>query len=86
MPRSPKHSLVQKFRSTTCAVLMSAVAIGGAGTWFESTTASAAVVATESASRRVDLATPTFSHPTRITNPLFPIKTVEQAIQLGAGG
>ena len=33
--------------------------------------------------RRVDLGAPTFSHPTAITNPLFPIVTRRQVIQLG---
>ena len=35
---------------------------------------------------RVDTATPTFSHPTRITNPLFPINTTRQMIATGAEG
>lgn len=34
-------------------------------------------------SKRVDLAEPTFSHPTDITNPLFPTGTLAQVIQLG---
>lgn len=34
-------------------------------------------------SRRVDLATPTFSNPTRITNPLFPISNLRSAILSG---
>lgn len=34
-------------------------------------------------SERVDLAEPTFSDPTSITNPLFPISTLTQVIQLG---
>ena len=38
------------------------------------------------ASRRVDLYTPTFSHPTRITNLLFPISRLRQVIQLGHEG
>lgn len=33
--------------------------------------------------RRVDLATPKFSDPTSITNPLFPISDLDQVIQLG---
>ena len=36
--------------------------------------------------QRVDLATPTFSHPTTITNPLFPISKLTQVVQLGAEG
>lgn len=35
---------------------------------------------------RVDLYTPTFSHPTEITNPLFPISKLRQVIQLGHEG
>ncbi len=34
-------------------------------------------------SQRVDLAKPVFSHPTEITNPLFPTATLTQVIQLG---
>src|SRR5262245_55858504 len=34
-------------------------------------------------STRVDLAQPTFSNPTRITNPLFPASEVTQTILLG---
>ena len=36
-----------------------------------------------SASQRVDLYTPVFSHPTHITNPLFPISRQRQVVQLG---
>ncbi len=39
-----------------------------------------------STTRRVDLEPPTFSNPTDITNPLFPIASVDQVIQLGAEG
>ena len=35
---------------------------------------------------RVDLATPKFSNPTAITNPLFPISRLDQAVQLGHEG
>ena len=34
-------------------------------------------------SARVDLAEPTFSDPTSITNPLFPVTKVAQALQMG---
>jgi hypothetical protein len=34
-------------------------------------------------SRRIDLASPTFSRPTEITNPLFPVSQVSQSLQLG---
>jgi hypothetical protein len=34
-------------------------------------------------SSRVDLVTPTFSHPTRVTNPLFPIAELHSAVLLG---
>ena len=37
-------------------------------------------------SERVDLARPTFSKPTEITNPLFPTATLHQVIQLGEEG
>jgi hypothetical protein len=35
---------------------------------------------------RIDLATPTFSNPSAITNPLFPKSSLDQVIQLGAEG
>jgi hypothetical protein len=35
---------------------------------------------------RVDLDPPSFTHPTEITNPLFPISGLDQVIQLGAEG
>lgn len=35
------------------------------------------------ASRRVDLTVPSFSHPTNITNPLFPIGTLRSAVLVG---
>lgn len=35
------------------------------------------------ASARVDLARPKFSHPTEITNPLFPISTIDSVVLLG---
>ncbi|MFN0280673.1 MAG: hypothetical protein ACKVZ6_01735 [Kineosporiaceae bacterium] len=37
-------------------------------------------------SARVDLVKPTFSHPTKITNPLFPISRTRQVIQTGTVG
>jgi hypothetical protein len=38
------------------------------------------------AERRVDLDPPVFSHPTRITNPLFPVNSQRRVVQLGTGG
>lgn len=35
-------------------------------------------------SKRIDLYTPVFSHPTSVTNPLFPISNLHQAILIGA--
>ena len=46
-------------------------------------TARTSARATDEGSRRVDLETPTFSDPTSITNPLFPISDLDQVIQLG---
>src|SRR5690348_11256022 len=37
-------------------------------------------------SQRVDLGRPRFSHPTRITNPLFPISRLRSAVLLGHVG
>jgi hypothetical protein len=36
--------------------------------------------------RRVDLAPPTFSHPTRITNPMYPISRLRSAVLVGHVG
>lgn len=47
-------------------------------------TTAAVTVATVPEARRVDLATPTFSEPTLITNQLFPITETTQVIQVGA--
>lgn len=40
-------------------------------------------VACRPARERVDTATPTFSNPTKVTNPLFPMAALAQVIQLG---
>lgn len=37
-------------------------------------------------SERVDLATPSFSNPTSVTNPLFPISNINQVLLLGSVG
>jgi hypothetical protein len=37
-------------------------------------------------SARVDLTKPTFSHPTRITNPLFPVSRTRAVVQTGVAG
>lgn len=42
--------------------------------------------ASSSAIGRVDLEPPTFTNPTEITNPLFPIGSIDQAVQLGTEG
>lgn len=59
------------------AVMLLAGACGGGGG------PGAEPPGTAPASARVDRATPTFSNPTSITNPLFPVSTVTQVIQLG---
>ncbi len=51
-----------------------------------STAGSGSPVTTAPESARVDVAEPTFSDPTNITNPLFPITEVTHVIQLGAEG
>jgi hypothetical protein len=43
-------------------------------------------VAFAAEARRVDLATPTFSNPTSVTNPLFPKSSLAQVVQLGVEG
>ena len=52
---------------------------GSSGSPAPTSTASA----TDETKNRVDLGTPTFSDPTNITNPLFPISELDQVIQLG---
>lgn len=49
----------------------------------ESTEGPETTVVTAAPRGRVDLAEPTFSNPTAITNPRFPIAVVDQVIQLG---
>jgi len=51
-----------------------------------STAGSGSPVTTAPESARVDVAEPTFSDPTNITNPLFPITEVTHVIQLGKEG
>ena len=52
----------------------------------ERAAASGTPLETAPAAARVDLVEPVFSDPTNITNPLFPITTVTQAVQLGMEG
>lgn len=59
----------------TVSLVASVVAAGGASAQAPS--------CVSAAGRRVDLATPNFSRPSRITNPLFPADMVGQKIQLG---
>ncbi len=77
-------------RTRLAAGLMAALLVGTLGCSGQADTASAGSSAARSTtttrtfprSARVDLLTSTFSHPTKITNPLFPIK-LRQVIQLG---
>lgn len=76
-------------RRTTAVVgaglLVTMFVSGFAHTRTSLTGASSSTAATSTASGegRVDLALPTFSDPTTITNPLFPISDLAQVIQLG---
>ncbi len=68
-------------------VLTGGLAQDGAGVAAPSSFASAsetAALGSAVAKGRVDRATPTFSDPTSITNPLFPISALAQVLQLGA--
>ena len=76
------------------AGLIGAVLIAGCGDGGSSGSSTEAAASTESStedttlvtapdSERVDLAEPTFSNPTAVTNPLFPIAELDQVIQLG---
>ncbi len=67
-------------RSPIAAALVALLAVGTTATAL-----SGAAAAAPETSRRVDLATPTFSDPTNITNPLFAIG-LDQVVQLGAEG
>jgi hypothetical protein len=71
----------------TGALLLSACASsGGSGSKQSGSTSSASqdvTLVTAPRSARVDLAEPSFSNPTEITNPRFPISEVTQVIQLG---
>ena len=73
------------------AALMTSACTGGSGSTTTPDPTPTSTTASPSssdppASKRVDLAEPTFSDPTRITNPLFPKNAGTQVIQLGAEG
>ncbi|MEO7398547.1 MAG: hypothetical protein ABIW84_08290, partial [Ilumatobacteraceae bacterium] len=65
--------------------LVGVLSLGVAGTVFTGS-AAATTARPTTTNGRVDLTAPTFSNPTEITNPLFPVSTVDQSIQLGAEG
>ena len=60
----------------TAALMVATPALVGANT----------VAAVGTQEQRVDLATPVFTNPTRITNPLFPISSQRRVVQLGISG
>jgi hypothetical protein len=70
------------------AALVAAVLLGACGDDSNGTAkpAPTTTLATAPERDRVDLAEPTFSRPTEITNPWFPISEVTQVIQLGEEG
>jgi hypothetical protein len=74
--------------TATGAALVAALLLGACGDDSNgtSTPASTTTLATAPERDRVDLAEPTFSRPTEITNPLFPISELTQVIQLGEEG
>lgn len=59
-------------------------ACGGGNSGDSNATDSAPALSTAPDSARIDLAEPTFSNPTSITNPLFPIKDLTQVVQIGS--
>jgi len=92
------HDLVQAHRGHRVTAILGIVPVillvlSGCGAAApDATERSAAPVATSPGAttaaaddaRRVDLAQPTFSDPTAVTNPLFPIKKLTQMVQIGA--
>ncbi|HVF08012.1 MAG TPA: hypothetical protein VNC60_05490 [Actinomycetota bacterium] len=78
------HDTAERIVAVAVAAALTAVmtvaAIPGAGD------ATASAGAPVEGGGRVDLATPTFSDPTSITNPLFPRDGVSQVVQLGVEG
>jgi hypothetical protein len=80
--RSSTHPATSDRRQSPIATALVAVlALGATASSLPDTAAAAA----PDAGRRVDLATPIFSAPTNITNPLFAVK-LDQVVQLGAEG
>jgi hypothetical protein len=73
-------------RRTHLAMASLAIASIGVATLATTPQADAARTTGTTGTRRVDLIRPTFSHPTRITNPLFPITANDQVVQLGTEG
>ena len=80
LPLSPAH----RCTPTVAAALAGILSLGAVAVALPGGTANAA--ASTTATRRVDLATPTFSNPTDITNALFPAGALDQAVQLGTEG
>jgi hypothetical protein len=87
----PSGTTRRRIRAFIGAVLVPAIYIGGlaqdgvtdaASGVFASAAGTAAVSPTVE-KRRVDLPKPTFTDPTSITNPLFPISDLAQVLQLG---
>ena len=80
LPLSPAH----RCAPMVAAALAGILSLGAVAAALPGGTANAA--ASTTATRRVDLATPTFSNPTDITNALFPAGALDQAVQLGTEG
>jgi hypothetical protein len=81
-----KQTVPLRGKSAIAAALVGAVSVGVALTALPNGAGAAPGAASSAHDRRVDLDRPTFSDPTNITNPLFPIDRVDQVIQLGAEG
>lgn len=81
--------LPNRRRRATAGLIVTGLALSVMSSSLGWAGASAATASTEAAvdtsarKRRVDLTKPTFSDPTNITNPLFPMSVVGQVIQLG---
>ena len=78
--RTTPHGSLTRRRRLVAAAVLGVLSVGAAAS------AAAETPALAAPSGRVDLEPPTFSNPTAITNPLFPIASVEQAVQLGTEG
>ena len=95
-PLRPKRRAVRAAYAFAATVALLAAALGGSGCRDDDSPSSAPTEAKETIAQpivdglqvapdreRVDLAVPTFSDPTKVTNPLFPVSRLESVLLLG---